>query len=94
MISKGCFGQISNIIIKSVFGAFLYLNPSSVYMILNWYYAHTLIKVTEKIILVHEIDLVSDHLLNTKRVLVTNQQSPELSLYALKPVGRTTFETP
>ena len=47
LISKGCFWQISNVIIKFVFTAFLYLNPSTLHIILNWYW-HTLIKVIER----------------------------------------------
>ena len=53
----------------------------------------TLIKVIGKIKLVHEVDLVCDHLKNAKINLTTNPESPELSLYALKPVCRTIFET-
>ena len=64
-----------------------------VHVIFNRYWAHTLIKVTGKIKLVHEIDLVCNHLKNTKRELVTNLESPELSLYAFKPVCRTILET-
>ena len=60
IISKGSFWQILNIIIRFVFRVFLYLNPLTVHVVLNWYWAHTLIKVTEKIKLVHEIDLVCD----------------------------------
>ena len=52
---KVVFWQISNIIIKSVFRFFLYLNPSTVHVVLNWYLAHTLIKLRCKIELVHEI---------------------------------------
>ena len=48
---------------------------------------------TGKIKLVHEIDLVCDYLKNTKRKLFTNLESPELSLYAFKPVCRTILET-
>ena len=59
------------IIIKFVFRAFLYLNLSSLHVILNRYWANTLIKVTMKIKLLHEIDLVCDHLKNTKRKLQT-----------------------
>ena len=92
MISKGCFWQISNFIIKFVFRYFLNLNPSTVDVVLNWYWAHTLIKFRGKIELVHEIDLVSDHLEYTIRLLVTNQESPELSLYTFKRVCRTTFQ--
>ena len=40
MISKGCFWQIFNIIIKFAFRAFLYLNPSTVHVVLNSYLAH------------------------------------------------------
>ena len=41
----------------------------------------------------HEIDLVCDHLLHTKKLLATNQEPPELSICTFKPVLRTTFET-
>ena len=64
------------------------------HVVLNCYWAHILIKFRGKIELVHEIDLVSDHLEYTIRLLVTNQESPELSLYTFKRVCRTTFETP
>ena len=37
---KVFFWQISNIIIKFVYRDFLYLNPSRVYVVLNWYWAH------------------------------------------------------
>ena len=53
---------------------------------------HTLIKFKGKIELVHEIDLASDHVSYTNRLLVTNQESPELSLYPFKRVCRTTFQ--
>ena len=92
MISKGFFRQISNFIIKFVFRSFLYLNPSAVDVVLNWYWVHTLIKLRGKIKLVHEIDLVSDHLKYTNRLSVTNQESPELCLYTFKRVCRTTFQ--
>ena len=92
MISKGCFWQTSNFIINFVFRYFLYLSPSTVDVVLNWYWAHSLIKFRGKIELVHEIDLVSDHLEYTIRLLVTNQESPELSLYTFKRVCRTTFQ--
>ena len=81
------------ITIKFVFRFFLYLNSSSLLVIFNRYWAHTLIKVTGRINLVYEIDLICDHLNNTKRKLVTNLESPELSLYAFKPVCRTILET-
>ena len=81
------------IIIKFVFRDFLYLNSSSLHMVLNRYWAHALIKVIAKIKLVHEVDLVCNHLKNTKIKLVTNLESPELPLYAFKPVCRTIFET-
>ena len=47
-------------------------NPSTVHVVLNWYWVHTLIKVTAKIKLVHKIDLVCDHLKHPKRLLITN----------------------
>ena len=40
----------------------------------------------------HEVDLVCDHLYNTKRLWVTNREPPEFSLYTFKPVWRTTFK--
>ena len=86
-ISKGCFCQTSN------YRAFLYLNSSSLHVVLNRYWAHTLIKGIRKIKFVHEIDLVCDHFKNTKIKLVTNLESPELSVYAFKPVCRTLLET-
>ena len=91
-ISKGCFFKFP-IFTKFVFRAFLYLNSSSLHVTLNRYWAHTLIKVTEKAPLVHEIDVVCDHLKNTKRKLVTSLESPELSLYAFKSVCWTILET-
>ena len=42
----------------------------------------------------HEIDLACHYLLHVKRLLVTNREPPELSLYTFKPVRRTTFKTP
>ena len=80
------------IIIKFVFRAFLYLNSSSLHVVLNRYWAHTLIKVIGKIKLVHEVDLVCDHLKNGK-IKFRNLESPELSLHPFKPVCRTIFET-
>ena len=62
MISKGCFCQISKIVMKFVFKAFLYLNPWTVHVVRNWYCAHTFMEVTGKIILMYEIDLVCEHL--------------------------------
>ena len=50
-------------------------------------------KVTGKIKSEHELDIVCDHLYNINRVLVTSQQSPELSLYKFNPGCITTFET-
>ena len=44
-----------------------------------------------KIKLVHEVDLVCDHLHNTKRLWVTNREPPELSQYRFKRVWRTAF---
>ena len=60
--SKGCFCQFSRISRKFIFRVFLYLNPWTVYVIWNWYCAHTLIKVTGKIEFVPEIDLVYEDL--------------------------------
>ena len=57
-------------------------------------FEHTLIKVTGKIKVLHEIGLVYDHLERIKRLLVTNQESLELSLDTFKPMCGTTFETP
>ena len=62
IILEGCFWQISKIIIKFVFRALLYLNPATVHVILNKYWANTLVKGTGKIKLVYEIDLVCEHL--------------------------------
>ena len=59
---------------------------------LNWYWAHTLMKLTGKIELVHEIDLVSDHLKDTNRLLVRNQESTELTLCTFKRVCRATSQ--
>ena len=49
-------------IIKFEFRAFLYHNLSSLHVVLNRYWAPNLVKVTGKNKLVHEIDLVCDHL--------------------------------
>ena len=56
-------------------------------------FEHTLMKITGKIKLMHELDLVYDHLYHSNRLLVTNQEPPELCPYTIKPVNRTTFET-
>ena len=80
------------IVREFMFRSFLYLNSSSLHVILNRYWANTLIKITRKVKLVYEIDLVCDHLRNTKRKLLTNLESPELSLYAFKSVCRTVLE--
>ena len=53
----------------------------------------TLIEFKREIKLVHEIDLVCDHLHHTKGLLITNWEPSELSLYKFKPVWRITFET-
>ena len=79
MISKGSFWQIFNIIIRFVFRAFLYRNPLTVHMVLNWYWAHTLIKVTEQIKLVHEIDLACD--LVTLFITLQESVSYKLRIY-------------
>ena len=42
---------------------------------------HTFIKVTETVKLVHEIDVVCDHLKHTKKLLVTNREPPELYIH-------------
>ena len=96
MISKGCFWQISNITMKFVFMVFLCLNPSSVHVVLNWYWARTLITVTEKIELVHEIDLVCDLVI----LFIAHHKSVSFKIkiywvffYTFKPVCGTTFET-
>ena len=81
------------IVTKFVFRDFLYLISSLLHVVLSRYWAHTLMKVTGKVKVLHEIDLVCDHLKNTKRKLVTNLESPELSLYAFKSVCRTILET-
>ena len=44
--------------------------------------------------MLQELDLVSDHLEYINTLLVTNQESPELSLYTFKWVRKTIFETP
>ena len=73
MISKGCFRQISNFIIKFVFRSFLYLNPSTVDVVLNWYRAHTLIKFWGEMELVHVLlttySAPTDCQLQTKNLL-------------------------
>ena len=96
MISEGYFWQIFNIITRFVFRAFLYLNPLTVHVVLNWYWAHTLTKVTEKIKLMHEIDLVCDLV----KLFIVDHKSVGFKLriywvffYTFKPVCRTTFET-
>ena len=53
-----------------------------------------LIKVTAKIKLVLKRDLFYDHLKYPKRLLITNRESPDLSLHTFKSVYRTTLETP
>ena len=68
-----------NIIIRFVFRAFLYVNPLTVHVVLNWYWAHTLIKVTEKIKLVHETDLACD--LVTLFIALQESVSYKLRIY-------------
>ena len=41
---------------------FLYLNSSTVHVVLNCYWEHTLLKVTDKVKLVQETGLVCDYL--------------------------------
>ena len=96
MISKGCFWRISSITIKFVFRDFLYLNPSSVHVVLNWYWVHTSIKITEKMKLVHEIDPVCDLVI----FFIAHHKSVVFKLgiywaffYIFKPVCRTNFKT-
>ena len=43
------------------------------HVVLNWYWVHTLIKVTAKIKLVHKIDLFRDHLKHPKRLLIKTE---------------------
>ena len=43
--------------------------------------------------MVHEVDVVCDHLYHTKRLWITNWETSELFLYTCKLVWRTTFET-
>ena len=92
LISKGCFWQISRIIIKFVFSDFLYFSPSWVHVVLNWYWAHF-----GKSYRKNEIGAWSRScfwpLIASNRLLVTNREPPE-PLYAFKPKCRTTFETP
>ena len=57
-------------------------------------WGHIFTKVTGKIKMVHEIDLACDHLKHPERLLSTNRESPELSLYTLKSVCRPILETP
>ena len=90
MISKGCFWQVSNIIINFLFRDFLYLIPSVVFWISI---GHALVKVTRKNKGMYEKDLVFDHLQHTKWLLVTNQEPAKVSLCTFKPVSRTTCET-
>ena len=47
LMSKVCFWQIFNIIIKFIFRAFLYLNPSTEHVVLNCYWAQALISYKE-----------------------------------------------
>ena len=42
--------------------------------------------------MVHGVDLVCDHLYNTKRLWITNREPSELSQYTFKRVWRTTFK--
>ena len=90
MISKGCFWQVSNIIINFLFRDFLYLIPSVVFWISI---GHALVKVTRKNKGMYEKDLVFDHLQHTKWLLGTNQEPAKVSLCTFKPVSRTTCET-
>ena len=55
-----------------------------------------MIKVTEKIKLVHKIDLVCEIailFIAHQEILVTNWEPTELFLYTFKPACRTTFES-
>ena len=69
-------------------------NPSTVHVALSWYWVYTLIRVTGKIKLVHEIDHVCDYLKHRKRFLITSRESPDPYLCTFKSVYRTTLETP
>ena len=44
--------------------------------------------------MVHEIDLVCDHIKHSKTFLITNRESSDLSLCTFKSVCRTTLDTP
>ena len=55
---------------------------------------HTLIKVIEKIKLLHKKDLVCDNLKHPKGLLIANWETLDLSLYTFKSVCRITLETP
>ena len=57
-------------------------------------YGHTLIKFTGKIMFVHEIGLICDHLNHSAKLLVTKREPHQFSLYTLNPFYRTTFKAP
>ena len=66
------------------------------HVILNWYWVYTLIRVIANIKLVLKKYPVCDHLKRRKGLLITNRESPglSLSLYTVNSVCRTTLETP
>ena len=64
------------------------------HVILNWYWVYTLIRVTANIKLVLKKYPICDHLKRHKGLLITNRESPGLSLYTVNSVCRTTLETP
>ena len=75
---------------------YLELSFVSIHQQCMWFWIdieHILMKITGKIKLVHELDLVYHHLYHTNRFLVTNQEPTELCIYTIKPVSRTSFET-
>ena len=93
MISKGCFWQISNIIIKFVFRAFLYFNPSTVHGVLNWYWVHFDKSYRENQIGVWSRSCLWLLIAHQESVSYKLRTSWALSIYTFKPVCETTFET-
>ena len=67
---------------KFVFRAFLDFNLSTVHVLLTWYWAHYDESCKRN-------QIGCDHLWDTNRLLSTNQEPPELSLYiySLSPVN-------
>ena len=70
------------IAMKFVFRAFLDFNLSTVHVLLTWYWAHYDESCKRN-------QIGCDHLWDTNRLLSTNQEPPELSLYiySLSPVN-------